>query len=138
VFNYRNNADCTSAPEACFALTYEPMWPICRAASCLSLFLRFLLWFEEHVEGIRSWPANDHMKNIPPGNTDVTSYCRLNSQASVSFVDMNTSLLTLSGLSNAVIINTNYSLWAECRVIYCQIGWHITYCFLKSKGPFLT
>jgi hypothetical protein len=56
-----------------------------------------LLWFEDHVEGIRSWPADDHMKNIPPGNTDITSCCRLSIQESLSFIRVNMSLLTLSG-----------------------------------------
>jgi len=37
MFNYPNDADCTSAPEACLALSCEPVWPICRTASCLSL-----------------------------------------------------------------------------------------------------
>ena len=48
------------------------------------------------MEGIRSWFADDHMKNIPLGNTDITSCCRLNNYESLSFVHVNTSPLTLS------------------------------------------
>jgi len=58
-----------------------------------------LLWFKEHAEGIRSWPANDHMKNIPPGNTDITSCCRLIIQEALSFTNVNTSILTLSWIN---------------------------------------